>query len=105
MSSLPIRRLLNQSVTVSHYVMGDNTFDHESYYSAPITVPARVEFAPARTFGLNGEDITSYAVVYVETEVYPKDKLTLPDGTIRTVLSASRQHDGMGKFSHTEVRI
>ena len=102
---LPVLRLMNQQVAVSHYVLSADTFEHEPLYTAPVTVPARIEFTPSAAFGKDGNDIPSYAVVYTIADVRLKDKITLPDGTEREVVSAKRMHDRDGKFSHSVVTV
>ena len=97
--------LMNQQIAVSHYVYDEDSLYHEPMYTAPVTVPARVEFTPSVAFGRGGEDIPSYAVIYTIAEVHPMDKITLPDGTERSVISAKRMHDGFGRFSHSEVTV
>jgi len=95
---------LRQTIQVAHYVTSSSPY-HDAVYSVPLAVPARVEYQVSRSFGQNGKDLGTYAVIYTTAEVYPMDKITLPDGTVRQVVTARRVHDEHGVFSHSEVTV
>ena len=97
--------LMNQKIAVSRFVLSTDSFTHEPEYAAPVTVPARVEISPGVTRGKNGEMLAAYATVYTTADVQPKDRITLPDGTERSVISVLRAVDGCGRFSHSVVTI
>ena len=97
--------LMNQQIAVSRYVVNEESPYHEPLYAAPVTVPARVERQPGITRGKNGESLPSYATVYTVADVQPNDRLTLPDGTERYVISVLRAVDGDGRFSHSVVKV
>ena len=105
MSTLPIKRLLNQSIAVQSYLTTDTSPYHEATFSAWHTYPARVEINPGRSFGQNGEELGTYATIYTTAEVGPMDRITMPDGSIRQVISVSKQVNRDGTFSHSEVRV
>lgn len=105
MSTLPLKRLMNQTIGLSRQVTDDNTPYHEKIYTGVSVYPARVEISPGRAFGRNGEEVSTYATIYTTAEVGVMDRVTLPDGSIRQVISVSKQVGRDGKFSHSEVRV
>lgn len=106
MSSLPVVNLMNQLISVRHYLQKlDNTVYHEKTYSAPVMYKARVEIQPGFQRGINGETIPTYAKVYTIGEIYENDEITLDNGVKRYVTAVSRQIDSCGNFSHSEVTI
>lgn len=98
-----ISRLLNQTVTVEPWIAED--YEGEPTYGDPTIIPARIEATPSRTLGIDGSEIPTYATIYTTAEIGERDRITLPDGTIRSVLSVARLPDRDGNFSHSEVKI
>ena len=101
---MDIRWLLNQTVQVEAYT-GKDSFTGEASFSPAVCYPARIEYVPDRVLAHNGTEIPTYATVFVAAEVWEQDRLTLPDGTVRTPKKVSRLYDGAGVFHHSEVHV
>lgn len=99
-----INLLLNQTVQVEAYT-GQDSFTGVESFAAAVTCAARIEYTPDRVLGMTGTEIPTYAVVYVAAEIGEKDRLTLPDGTVRTPKKVSRLYNGAGTFHHSEVHV
>ncbi len=98
-----LMRMLNQTVVIERLVAED--YEGTPTYGPPETYPARIEVTPSRVLGINGSEIPTYATVYTDAEVGDRDRITLPDGTIRVAISVSRLPDLRGNFSHSEVKV
>lgn len=98
-----ISKLLNQTVTVEAWLGAD--YEGSPTYGDPVVVPARVEITPSRTLGTDGSEIPSYATIYTTAQIGVQDRITLPDGTVRSVLSVAQLPGGDGMFSHSEVKV
>lgn len=99
-----INLLLNQTVQVEAYT-GQDAFSGDESFADAVTYAARIDYSPDRVLGLTGTEIPTYAVVYVAAEIGENDRLTLPDGTVRTPKKVSRLYNGAGVFHHSEVHV
>jgi len=95
--------LLNQSITVETYHSTDYMGDPS--YNAGVVHNARVEGTIKRILTKTGEDQPATAIIYIGTTIDEKDRITLSDGSIRTILLVKTVPDASGSIHHSEVYI
>lgn len=99
-----VSSLFHQTVQVAAYqsdVDGDAT-----YAATAVSYPCRIDYISKRILTATGEEITSTATIYLNgTQVHPRDKIILPDGTAHTCQAVNTLYDGKGVYSHSEVMI
>jgi len=98
-----ISSLFHQTVQVAAY---SSETDGDATYATAVEYSCRIDYITKRILTATGEQITSTATIYLNgTQVHPRDKIILPDGTEHTCQAVNNLYDGNGVFSHSEVMI
>ncbi len=98
-----ISSLFHQTVRIAAYL---SDVDGDTTYATPASYPCRIDYVLRRVLTATGDNISSTATIYLNgTQVRPRDKVILPDGTAHTCLAVNTLYDGHGVYSHSEVMI
>ena len=102
MASYPIAGLLNQYVIVTPFV---SRVDGDATYGTPVTHACRIDYTIKRALNATGTEVTSTATVFIAALIGKEDKITFPDGTIKTPIGVNYGYDRAGVFGHSEVMV
>lgn len=98
--------LLTEQVILEAYSGVQDSYGTPQY-AAPVSLPARVEYAPTRIVTAQGEERLSRARVFLDGNIMVdlRDRLTLPDSTTPALLVVAPMRDETGAVDHIELRV
>lgn len=98
--------LLRHQVTIEPY---DGSSAYGPLYGAPVTVRCFLDEQTRLVRAADGHDVTSNATLYCRLDAVtapPESRVTLPDGTQRTVVAALRRDGGgLPTPDHLELQL